>query len=71
LLIFTQVHTKRKEDIDDEALLKKFALTPVYSGDHGVGPMYGTIKVEFVVDGTVTKNEEFTETTMTYKVNVP
>lgn len=69
LLIFTQVYTKSKEDVDDEALLKRFALTPVYSDERGVGPMYGTIKVEFVVTGTVTKDEEFTKTTTTYKAN--
>jgi len=66
LLIFTQVYAK---DYKDEALLKQFALTPVYPDQHNVGPMYGTIKVEFVVNGTVTQDEKSEKRTTTYKAN--
>ena len=69
LLIFTQVYTESIEDQQDEALVKKFALTPVYSDQYNVGPMYGTIKVEFAVNGTVTQDEESQKTTTTYKAN--
>ena len=69
LLIFPRVSPQRKEELKDRALLKKFALTPVYWDEQGVGPMYGTIKVEFVVNGKVTQNEEWAETTTTYNVS--
>lgn len=69
LLIFPRVSPQREEELKDRALLKKFALTPVYDDEQGVVPMYGTIKVEFVVDGTVTQDEEFWKKTTTYKAN--
>lgn len=69
LLIFPRVSPQGKEELKDRALLKKFALTPVYWDEQGVGPMYGIIKVEFVVNGKVTQNEEWAETTTTYNVS--
>lgn len=63
--IFTQSNQKRK----DRALVNEFAVTPTYPDQKTVSPMYGTIKVNFVVDGKVTQNNELEETTTTYKVN--
>jgi hypothetical protein len=69
LLIFPRVSPQSQEELKDRALVQKFALTPVYWDEQGVAPMYGTIKVEFFVKGTMTKNEEFIETTTTYDAN--
>ena len=69
LLIFPRLSPQREEDLKDRALLKKFALTPVYEDEQTVVPMYGTIKAEFVVDGTVTQDDEFEKKTTTYKAN--
>jgi hypothetical protein len=69
LMIFPRLSPQRDQELKDRALLKQFALTPVYWDEQGVRPIYGTIKVEFRVDGTVTQSEEWEETTTTYRAN--
>jgi len=69
LLIFPRLSPQSEQELKDRALLKEMALTPIYDDEKGVRPMYGTIKAEFVVDGTVTEKEGSRETTTTYKAN--
>lgn len=47
----------------------KVALTPVYADQQTVSPLYGTIKVEFSVEGAVTQDTEHDTTTTTYRAN--